>query len=440
MDIGPDDCPCTVNEVELFDPIAKQVVLEAAEETSTTPVTSIANNEGVIEFVIEGSLDEFIDLNETELVIEAKITKADGTNLEASDVIAPVNNWMHSMFSDIKMEIQNSVVEGGEHLYAYKSYLYNLFSHDGKSKREQLANVGWYKDTANAINVAANNEGFASRRALVSASNTVQFSGPLLLDMMLQNRYLLPQTNFRIMMTRMKPEFQTLIHTAGTVEGRTKKVHVEIESATLYIRRVKALASFVQTFEDNLMLQNVTYPIQHTVMNTFTIPIGYHAYHCQSLFNGQLPKLIIIGLVDNEAYNGAYNQNPFNFQHFNVNSIKLADSSGTARFEERKPDFTNGRTAHEYTALFKAFNLYNKSESLDITPEEFRRGYTFHAFNMTPDLQASGHQQISRNSTLRLDIGFSTATTSTINVIAMGVMDGRIQIYKDRSVKCSWNS
>lgn len=441
MEILNDECPCSVNEAELFDAVPKQVVLESTRQSFYTPVTSLTSSSGVIEFSVDGSNDEFIDLNDTELVLEVKVLNSEKSkDLKAEDVIAPMNNWLHTMFSEVQLEIQNKVVEGGQHLYAYKAYLYNLLSHNKSTKETQLVNSGWFKDTASAINTSTNNAGFTSRQALITGSKTVQLGGPILLDMFLQNRYLLPKTSFKLSLTRMKPEFQFGIHTANDVEGKASAVIVDIVSATLHIRKVQALASYIQTIEDNLITQNALYPIQRTIMNTFTIASGLQSYNCQSLFTGQLPKLVFLGFVRNDAYNGSYQQNPFNFQHFNIKSLSLTDSSNTATFVEFKPDFKNRKVAREYNALFKAMGIYNQSESFDITLNEFMNGYTIFGFNLTPDQHASGHQQISRNATVRLDISFSTNTDTGINLIAMGVFDGRIQITKDRTVLCDWTS
>lgn len=440
MELHGDECPCTLNEAELFDPIAKQVVLMSSKEQDYSPITAVSNNTGVIEFKVEGTNDEYIDLNETELVLDVKVLKADNSNLAATDVIAPINNWLHSMFSDIKMEIQNTVVEGGEHMYPYKAYMHNLLSHDYYSKRTQLATSGWFKDTTGKMNTNTDNTGFTSRQALIARSRSIQLSGPILLDMMLQNKFLLPKTSFKLSLTRNKAEFQICVFTATTVANRAQKVIIQIESAKLKIRRVKALPSHIQQSEDNLLNQNALYPIQHTVMNTFTIASGLTSYHCQDMFSGQLPKLIFIALVRNDAYNGAYNQNPFNFENFNVNSVKLVDSSDTATFQELTPNYADKKVASVYNSLFKALGIYNKSESFDMTVDEYIDGYTIYAFNLTPDMHASGHQQISRNATIRLDLGFSAATASAISVIAMGVFDGRIQITKDRQVFCDWKS
>ena len=439
MELLNDDCPCTLNEIELFDPTPKQIVLDKARDAIYTPLSSIASTDGVVVFNVEGSSNEYIDLSETKLTVDVKVVNsAANANLAATDIVAPVNNWLHSMFSDVKLEIQNKTVEGGDHLYPYKAYLLNLLSHSKESKKTQLVASGWFKDEGQMNGDETTNTGFSTRKDLIAGSRIVQLSGPLLLDMMYQPRYLMPKTGFKLSLTRMKPEFQICIRTANTVAGRATGVNVMIQSATLQVRRVQALPSVIDDLETKLSLTNAVYPIQRTVMKTFIIGQGQASFHCQNLFDGQLPKLIVLGLTRNNAYTGAYNQNPFNFQHANVNSIKLYDSSNTAIYAEMTPDFANKRYANEYTNLFKALGIFNKSESFDVTYKDFANGYALYAFNLAPDLHISGHSQLERNATIRLDLGFTAANANSLNLVAMGILDGRIDITKERNVVCGW--
>ena len=60
MEIRTDECPCTLNETELFDPVPKQIVLCETREETSEPVGSLDND--VIEFKIDGTND-FIEIH-----------------------------------------------------------------------------------------------------------------------------------------------------------------------------------------------------------------------------------------------------------------------------------------------------------------------------------------------------------------------------------------
>ena len=40
-----------------------------------------------------------MDLANTYLFVQAKVTKADGSDLDTDNPMGPVNNWLHSLFS-----------------------------------------------------------------------------------------------------------------------------------------------------------------------------------------------------------------------------------------------------------------------------------------------------------------------------------------------------
>ena len=78
-----------------------------------------------------------------------------------------------------------------------------------------------------------------------------------------------------------------------------------------------------------------------------------------SLFSGQVPRRIVIGLVDTEAFSGKISKNPFNFQHYDLNFL-CAHVDGE-RFPSRPltPDFDNGHFLEAYETLFVGTGIYN---------------------------------------------------------------------------------
>ena len=54
-----------------------------------------------------------------------------------------------------------------------------------------------------------------------------------------------------------------------------------------------------------------------------TMHTGIPGESLDNIILGQLPKRIIIGFVDNKAFNGHRALNPFNFEHININFLCL---------------------------------------------------------------------------------------------------------------------
>lgn len=437
-----ENCDCSLNEVEFFTDIPKQVVLDSANFTKVFPLSNVINDSGPIEFNICGTPDHFIDLNNTMLEIEVKIVNAAGNAaLIANEVVGPVNNWLCSMFEDVQLTVGETPVEGGDHMFPYKAYITNLFSHNKSSKETHMLASGWCPDTAGKFeHKTENTTGFVERVKWTAASAVVQLCGPLPLDFFLQNKYLLHNTDMKLKLSRATPEFQVKIRT-GTLNDKSTAVKVDIRSAVLHVRQVKPMPSYLAQVSSNLMMQNAVYPIQHTEMITYTIPSNAQSDNKSSLFNGRVPKVMFVGMVENTAYNGNYTKEPFHFQHFNCNSMTLYLNSAAIPFNTFTPDFgTAKKFMLEYQALMQSLNIFNRTEDVDITPAQFAGGYTLFGFNLTPDLDIGGHKQVTRDGNLRLDIRFSSPLGQTVNVIIMGIFDGRIEISKSRQVFCDWKA
>jgi len=210
---------------------------------------------------------------------------------------------------------------------------------------------------------------------------------------------------------------------------------VKILNAVLYVRRVKIEPSIILEHEKQLLTQNAIYPVQHTELLTYTIPQGSMSHNKESLFRGHMPKLVIIGMVDNGAYNGDTAKNPFNFQHFKVNHMALYKDGSSIPFRPLTPDFPNGICVREYMALIQSLQLFNRNEDFGIHLKEFAAGgYNLFGFNLTPDLSLTDHAQPYQEGNLRLEIKFGEVLGTTINVIIMAVFDGKVEITRQRDV------
>ena len=75
-----------------------------------------------IEFMVKGSNDLYLDLNNSRLHVLAKITNADGTNIGANTA-GPINLPLHSMFREISIELNGRNVSDTSPLYPYRAYL-----------------------------------------------------------------------------------------------------------------------------------------------------------------------------------------------------------------------------------------------------------------------------------------------------------------------------
>src|SRR5688572_5764270 len=109
--IHQDSSQCVQSELDLFlvPPTSAQVEKSAC--VSYQPVSSLSDT-NVVEFFVAGTGEEYIDLSKTKLYVRAKITKPNGTLLseEESKLVAPINNWLHSLFSQLDVFLNDRLV------------------------------------------------------------------------------------------------------------------------------------------------------------------------------------------------------------------------------------------------------------------------------------------------------------------------------------------
>ena len=167
---------------------------------------------GPIEFLIPGSGDDYLDLANTMLHVQAKVARANGDDLDLADPVGPVNNWLHALFSQVDVYLNGTLVTPSTNTYAYRAYIETLLSYGPDAKDTQLTSQLWHKDTTtrmDAVEIAdgpAANEGFVARRENIVRS-LVDMMDRLHVDLFLQDKFLINGVDVKIRLVRSKPAF-----------------------------------------------------------------------------------------------------------------------------------------------------------------------------------------------------------------------------------------
>src|SRR5438552_4903697 len=243
---------------------------ELEESYQDKVATTGDTKQGPIEFNIAGNND-LIDLSSIALHVTAKITKGDGTifTADASSAkveVAFINNVLHSLFPDIIVMINDTIVEGGELQYIVKSMISTLFTYSSETMEKQLLASGFVKDQSGKMDEVGNT-GFISRKAWTSGGASKELYGKLFVDMFQQPRYLISNVRMRIKLIKAAYAFAISCHINGE---RPKFV---IESVKLYFKRVRPHPSTLQHIGTNLARgAMVHYPINR--VDIVTIPVA----------------------------------------------------------------------------------------------------------------------------------------------------------------------
>ncbi|XP_061179056.1 uncharacterized protein F54H12.2-like [Saccostrea echinata] len=149
--LQPDSCACGMNNLQLFQVPPTNIALEDSKWEEYYPISSTLDSDTApIEFEIKGQGDQYLDLSQTYVQMVCKFTKDDGTNLTgAGTTCAPVNNILHSLFTEIDLNVNGKIVTPGTDTYPYKAYLEKLLSYKPRTLMTQMRACSlWEKDTA----------------------------------------------------------------------------------------------------------------------------------------------------------------------------------------------------------------------------------------------------------------------------------------------------
>ncbi|XP_072766287.1 uncharacterized protein F54H12.2-like [Anoplolepis gracilipes] len=315
--------------------------IESSQWIYYKPVSSLSDD-SPIEFVIPGHGEEYLDLTHTILSLRIDV-------YFNQKLVSPPNN-----------------------AYPYRAYIEALLNYSSPAKTTHLTLSLWDADTPGYMDDLLKSKGNAAlvRRArYIHGERALDLIGHLHCDVFNQDKFLINGVEIRLRLVRSKDSF-CLIES-----NSLSKIH--ILDASLLVRRTKISAGMLLAHARMLSKVTAKYPLTRAEVKTFTIHSGVMAESIDRAILGQLPKRIIVGFVNNKAFNG--------------NSISR---------------------------------------------EDYFKGYTLFAFDLTPDLSANcaGHWNLVKYGSLRLEVRFKRALAETVNCIVYAEFDNVVEIDASRQV------
>jgi hypothetical protein len=199
------------SELDLFATPLTQAAIEYGHKAVYKPVTSLEGS-SQFEFVVSGRGEELIDLAHTELHLLVKVTKSDGNTLTIDDkvTVAPVNNWMHSLFSQVEVSLNGKLISSPSHTYGYRAYIETLLNYGPAAKKSHLTSRLWYKDTAGKFNDFKDNEGLVKRASFIKTSKTVDLMSNIHHEIFGSDRLLINGVEMRLKFHLNKDSFHLI--------------------------------------------------------------------------------------------------------------------------------------------------------------------------------------------------------------------------------------
>ena len=477
---------CEKSEVDLFSIPPTQQSLEKGRWIEYRPLSSVQNNDSAITFVIAGT-DEYLDLSKTILVVEGKVVPGSGGELSPGQTsIAPVNNFLHSLFRQVDVYFNGKQVTPAMGTYAYRSYLETLLNYDVSAKQSQLSSAMYYKDTAGKMDEAGRlprektityvkgtyspnsretsdasgdinptndekeevsisvpgtgNQGFAKRHKFIENSKKFTLSGPIFTDVFMSDRLLINMLDLKVVLNRSYNEFCLM-----DKNSTPKNPKVELTDVVLKIRKVKVDQAIRDSTEVLLKQTPAIYPVRRVVCKALSIAPGLPNVRLDNIFSGLVPTSFVFGLVDSNAYTGEYGKNPFNFKHYDISTVTLSVNGEEIPFKQLRLKFPNPSDTESkkktvdyiqaYNTLFSGTGKMFSNMGLDITRDDYPQGFTLFAFDLTPDMcNTADYFNTVQRGTLSVDLTFEKDTPEAISMVCYSDFENIIRIDSERNV------
>ena len=153
------------------------------------------------------------------------------------------------------------------------------------------------------------NLGLKKRASFTNESKVMDTIGRLHGDIFNQEKYLLDIVKVLLSIHRSKKQFY-LIRSETNSNFKVKVLDPVLKVRKVHISSNPCLGITIALKEDT-----AKYSIRRVVIKSYSISAGSMSRSVDHEFRDVVPQRVAVGIVDNDAFNGAFRKKPFNFQN-----------------------------------------------------------------------------------------------------------------------------
>ena len=382
---------------------------------------------GPYQFRIDSIPNHFVDLSTLRLVGKFKVVKFDGTNLAATHTSVSICNMApQTLFQSCDTFFNDKMISSvWTPAMHYKSYIETLFTYDKSAAKTHLQASRFAMDTAGHFDskTPANNAGcYTTRRAWCAQSKDIDFSVPLHEDICSTNNYIPPNVEIKFRLTRnpdtvVIQQIDTTDVTAAALKDTGPLAKIELVDLKLQVKKIVVSPEFALAIGRKIQSGTMAkFPYIRSEMHSRQISKNQLLYDSHLLLVGDnLPRSIIVGMVEQDAFNGHREKSPYNFQHFDCTGGHLTLNGKVYPMSPVNLDFTNSHYMEGYRWLMDNTGIMNGTQTNMVTPDYFKGGCFFLAWDLSECLNYHKHQNL--QGTIDIHLKFSRMLPKNITML-----------------------
>ena len=428
--IDQSSVPSSKTEIDLFTVPSTQVAVEHGSWHHCHPSNTITEM-GPYEFHIPPD-PHFLDLNNNYILMHLRIVRPQNQILRDNnqDVVGPINLLGKTFFKQVKLFLNSKLVYDSGDTYAYRAFLETELNYGYQPKQTRLRAAGYKSDSPFDQVNTDQNLGWGTRVTWFQESAIVELMAPLHVDLFHQEKYLLNKIDLRLELHRNENSFALM-----SFAQPAQAYKIMVENMRWIVRKVNLMSSVSLAIESTLMKTAAKYPVRRVQMKAIQLDAGRRDTPTNTLFEGQIPRRIILGIVAGNAFHGTYTSSPFNFQNFSATSIQITAGGENFPANPLSMDFENQRFMQAYVQLFESLGIAGMDKSCWITPEQFGSSSCLYAFDLTPDSADGNHWELIKEGSTTLQMTFRDAIPAGgAKLIVLAEFDNLLTIDRFRNV------
>ncbi|MDI9312034.1 MAG: hypothetical protein QM535_17605 [Limnohabitans sp.] len=407
-----------LTEFDLWGVPPTQLTVEKILEAEYRPVATV-DSSSPITFQFTTAIDEYLKINDIFLsfTVNLNFTKANEITQTESEKLYFKNYTLHSMIKQIDFEINGKQISYLPQNYPYRAFIEAFLGFSKSAKDSHLGTAFWNEDGKTSIETTD---------ISYKKSKNYHMMGKIHTDFSFQGRYLLGGCNIKIEFVLNNPKFYLQLP-----DGISATLN--LSDVTLHIQKAKITPDSLNAHRKAFSISPAKYPYTRIEIKHVVVPKDVNDIWIDNLIFGQIPRRMFVFLVENDAFNGAYNKDPYDFKDFNLNYICAFVDGHPYPNQPYTPDFENKKYLREYLGLFQTLNELNTDPYLNLSFENYKNDkYIIYGFNFANDYSdgfgIDGHSNLIKRGTLRLQLKFKSPLTIPINVVAYCEFDNIIEI------------
>lgn len=430
----------TKSELNLFDIPPTQVAVEKCSWLEVN-LRNACTNTGPYEFHIHPNT-QFLHLSKNYLFIQLRIVKEDGTALQhgaqaanPDPLTGPINIIGKTFIKEVKLDLNGKEVFDSGDKYAYRAFLETELNYGYDARTSHLQAGLYAQDTPYNHIDDLQNTGLQIRAANFNDSTWVQVMAPIHCDLFDQSKYLINNIDLHLTIYRNSDSFCLMSPQAA------QAYKIEVTSMKWYIKAVEVSKAANLGLEHALRFNSAKYPIRRVELKTIHINAGVRETPENAVFNGQIPRRIVFGCVDADAYHGTYGKSPFNFKNYTISEVSVTAGGQIFPSKPLTMDFVHNRFVRPFVQLFEGLGISDENKGISINMLKYKNGTCLFAFDLSPDEDDGNHWDLIKEGATSIDVKFTDAVPAGgIELIVYAEFDNLITIDNMRNVFTDYNS